>query len=164
MTKEEIENKKAYLIQTVDARDILVRYGIRINNNRCKGFCHNGKDYNVKVFRNGTQCFVCGKSMDIFDIVQHFEHCNFWTAFQILGGTDEVDKKTEELIQKARIEKEKQIQAEKKKKEKIAKIIRMINGYSKLLKQCDPLSDEWCYCYNRWQYWIYLLEYFTEKE
>ena len=59
--------------------------------------------------------------MDIFDIVQHFEHCNFWTAFQILGGTDEVDKKTEELIQKARIEKEKQIQAEKKKKEKNCK-------------------------------------------
>ena len=59
--------------------------------------------------------------MDIFDIVQHFEHCNFWTAFQILGGTDEVDKKTEELIQKARIEKEKTDTGRKEKERKNCK-------------------------------------------
>ena len=165
MTKEQINERKAYLISTVDAKDILSRYGIKINHGRCKGFCHNGKDYNLKVFRDGTQCFVCGKKMDIFEIVQHFEHCNYWTAFQILGGTDEVDEKTERIMRETNIRKQQIIDRERKRKEKVKIIVDKINLYSRLLKDQEPLSEEWCFCYNRWFYWMYLFEYFTsEKE
>lgn len=164
MTKQQIQAKKEYLIQTVNAKDVLVRYGVRINNNRCKGFCHNGKDLNVKVFGNGTQCFVCNKSMDIFDIVQHFENCNFWTAFKILGGTDDIDEKTERIMREARKKRELEVLAEKKRKEEVAKIIKMSNEYKRLLENCYPLSNDWCYYYKEWQYWMRLYENKTKGD
>lgn len=164
MTKQEIQDRKVYILRNTNAKDILFRYGVTVKNNRCKGFCHNGKDYNVKVFHNGTQCFVCGKSMDVFRIVQHFENCDYWTSFQILGGTDEIDEKAKEKMRLNKIENDKIIAAEKKRKEKIKFIVEKINLYQKLEKQYDPLSDEWCFCKNRLFYWLYLFEHFTEKE
>lgn len=162
MTKHEIQEKKLYLIQTINAKDILSRYGVKVSHNRSKGFCHGGKDENVKVFPDGTQCFVCHKRMDIFDIVRHFERCDFWTAFQILGGTNEMDEKTKQIMEQTRIRNQQIIDLERKKKEKIKIICKKINIYNKLLKEHEPLSEEWCFCYNRWWYWMYLFECYTE--
>lgn len=164
MNKDEIKERKLYLIQTINAKDILFRYGVKILDNRCKCFFHGGKDYNAKVFRNGITCFVCNKSFDIFDIVRHFEYCDFWTAFQILGGTEEIDEKTKQKMEIERKKHEQMMLLEKKRKEKIRQICKKINLYQGLIIHTDPLSDEWCYCVNKIQYWMYLFEYFTEKD
>lgn len=164
MTKQQIQERKAYLIQTIDARDVLARYGVKIIRLRCKCPFHSGKDYNAKVFHNGILCFVCGTSFDIFQIVQHFEHCDFWTAFQILGGTDCIDEKTERIMAEAKKKCDAEIEFDRKRKEKIAYIVSKINMCERLKKQTEPLSEEWCYVYNRWFYWMYLFEYFTGVE
>lgn len=164
MTKEEIKERKLYLISTTNARDILFRYNVKIIGNRCKCFFHGGKDYNAKVFHNGISCFVCNTSFDIFQIVQHFERCDFWTAFQILGGTDEIDESTKEKMRLNKIENDRLDAAEKKQKDIKRRIVEKINLYQKLEKQCEPMSDEWCFCKNRLFYWLYLFEHFTEKE
>jgi len=165
MTNEQIQERKAYLIQTIDARDVLSRYGVKISKSRCRGFCHKGNDPDsIKIFKNGTQCFVCGTRMDVFKIVQHFENCDFWTAFQILGGTDCVDEKTERIMAESRRKRDMEIEFERKRKEKVKIICGKINLYNRLIRENKPLSDEWCFCQNRWFYWMYLFEYFTELE
>jgi len=165
MTKEQIQERKSYLIQTIDARNLLSRYGVKIVRNRCKGFCHGGNDSDsVKVFRDGVQCFVCGARMDIFQIVQHFEHCDYWTAFQILGGTDEMDEKTRKKMEVERIKRDKIVAAEKRNKEIRKEIVAKILLYKRLAKKYDPMSEEWCFCKNRIFYWEYLFEYYSEKE
>lgn len=164
MTRQEVSEKKIYLKQTIDCKDVLARYGVKIRGGRCVGFCHNGKDLNVKVFRDGIQCFVCGKRMDIFEIVQHFENCDFWTAFQILGGTDNIDNSTKEKIRLAAIKREQERLKEEKQKQTIAYINAKINEYRRLLSYCEPLSSEFAYCYKKWQYCLYLNEYFTSSK
>ena len=164
MTKQEVYEKKIYLKQTINAKDVLSRYGVSVRGDRCVGFCHNGKDLNVKVFRDGIQCFVCHKSMDIFEIVQHFENCDFWTSFQILGGTDEIDSATKEKMRLASIKREQENLREYKRKRNIEKINAKISEYRRLLNYCEPLSSEFAYCLKKWQYCIYLNEYFTKTK
>lgn len=164
MTKEEIRAKKLYLKSTINAKDVLSRYGLIVRGGRCRGFCHNGKDLNVKVFRDGIQCFVCHKSMDIFQIVQHFENCDFWTAFQILGGTDDIDNETKEKMRIAARKREEE-NLKRSKKERNLKIINnKISEYRKMLNYCKPLSDEFAYCLKKLQYCKYLNEYFTKTK
>lgn len=55
----------------------LKMYGWDIKRGRCRGFCHSGHDYNMVVDDYNCYCFVCSQSFDIFDIVMHFENCNF---------------------------------------------------------------------------------------
>jgi len=170
MTKEDIQNKKAYLIATTNAKNILFRYGVKIKGNRCRSFCHNSKDYDTKVFHNGIQCFSCGSRMDIFEIVQHFEHCDFWTSFQILGGTDEIDEKTKKKMEEVRLQQEREILLSRNRKQKIAIIVKKLQLFNKLAKEYEPknqdeeFSEEWCFLKNMIFYWEYLFEYYTEKE
>lgn len=164
MTNEEFDERKLYLKQTIKAKDVLFRYGIRVDSrNRCRGFCHNGKSQDtLKVFDDGVQCFAGCGSMDIFQIVIFFEHCDFPTALKILGGDEEFDENTKRKMA-AECEKEKnRIERERKRKEKIKHICKVIDLYQTLELQHEPLSDEWCYCKNKLCYWIYLLDYYLE--
>jgi len=164
LTREEIGERKAYIAQYTDAKDILFRYGIDVRGNRCRGFCHGSRDYDITVFRDGVKCWVCNKYMDVFDIVQHFEHCDYWTAFQILGGTDVIDDSAKKKMEEAKKRRDFMIACEKKRKNNIAKIVKKLNEYSANLKNCEPLTDEWADNYNKWQYCMYLFDYFTEKK
>lgn len=164
MTNEQRQEKKAFLLQTIDASDVLYMYGVKITRNRCRGFCHNGNDPDsVKVFRNGIQCFVCGARMDIFNIVRYFEHCDYMTAFNILGGSDEIDEKTKKIMAESKKKRDAEIEESRKRTEKIQTITSKINMYNWFFKQLKPMSDEWCYCKDRWFRWMYLFEYYTEK-
>nr|WP_308743096.1 hypothetical protein [uncultured Anaerocolumna sp.] len=163
MTKEEIEERKEELRLTTSVPSILNRYGVKIKWNRCRGFCHDGKDLNMKVFETGCHCFVCGESMDIFDIVQHFENCDFWTAFELLGGTEKPSFTARVKANKAKRERSQKIVKEREEKAKLRQIQSMITAYRSVIASSKPFSYIWCYCQNKLQYQIYLLEYYTEK-
>ena len=163
MTKEEIEERKEELRLTTSVPSILNRYGVKIKWNRCRGFCHDGKDLNMKVFETGCHCFVCGESMDIFDIVQHFENCDFWTAFELLGGTEKPSFTARVKANKAKRERSQKIAKEREEKAKLRQIQSMVTAYRGVIASSEPFSYIWCYCQNKLQYQIYLLEYYTEK-
>ena len=55
----------------------LTMYGWEIKRGRCRGFCHNGHDFNMVVKDYYCRCYVCNQSFDIFDIVMFFENCTF---------------------------------------------------------------------------------------
>ena len=163
MTKEEIEERKEYLKATKTVPSLLASYGIKTRYNRCRGFCHNGKDFNMKVFKDGCYCFVCDKSMDIFDIVMHFNYCDFWTAFELLGGTEKPSF-TASIKAKKAVKKRKLIVAkENEEKARLRQINNYITVYRNLIAQSKPLSDEWCYHINKLQYQVYLQEFIAEK-
>lgn len=72
---------------STSVRDLLTRYGVKLRGNRCQCFVHNGKDFNMSVYKDRVvHCFVCGVNLDCFKIVQHFENCDFKEALIILGG------------------------------------------------------------------------------
>lgn len=164
MTKEEIEERKELLIATVPVADVLARYGVKVKQRRCKGFCHNGKDFNMKVFRDGCHCFVCGRSFDIFDITMQFENCDFWTAFEILGGTEEMSFTSQRKAKTALRERQKRIAAAEKKKAELKRIRVYITAYRGLIAISEPFSDIWCECINQLQLELYHLECMTESE
>jgi hypothetical protein len=163
LTKEEIEERKEILLATVSVPEVLSRYGIPVKRNRCKGWCHNGKDFNMKVFWNGCHCFVCGQSYNIFDITMHFNNCDFWTAFELLGGTEKPTFTAVVKANKAKREREARIALEYQVKAELNKIQMLITAYRNIIASESPFSDLWCYCQNKLQYQIYLLELQTEK-
>lgn len=161
MTKEEIEERKEILIATTSVSDILSRYGIQVKRNRCHGWCHDGKDLNMKVFQDGCHCFVCGESFDIFDITMHFENCDFWTAFELLGGTEKPSFTAAVKANLAKKEREKRMAKERKEKADLSQIQYLITTYRGIIRNTDPFSELWCYCQNKLQYQLYLLELIT---
>jgi hypothetical protein len=164
LTIEEIEERKQYLLATVTVKDVLSRLGIPVKWMRCRGWCHDGKDFNMKVFRDGCHCFVCGRSFDIFDITMHFNNCDFWTAFELLGGTEKPSFTAQRKAKSAMKERQDRIIKERKVKAELKRIRAYITAYRELLNKSEPLSDEWCEYYNKLQYEIYLLEYMTDEE
>lgn len=163
MTIEEIEERKEFLRSTNSVPDILARYGVQVKRNRCRGFCHNGQDLNMKVFRTGCHCFVCGKSMDIFDIIMHFDNCDFWTAFELLGGTEKPSFTAIRKGKSARKERQARLVRQREIKRKSRQIMMYIDAYRRIINTEEPFSDIWCYCHNKLHYQLYLLEHYTER-
>lgn len=163
MTELEIEERKEYLRSTVSATEVLNRYGEQVKRNRCRGFCHGGKDLNMKVFMTGCHCFVCGKSMDIFDIVMHFNNCDFWTAFELLGGTEKPSFTAVRKGKLAKKQRQSRVYKQNEIKRELGQIRMYIAAYRNILVDAEPLSDLWCYCQNKLQYQLYLLDYYIER-
>lgn len=163
MTNEKIEERKEYLRSTISATEVLTRYGIQVKRSRCRGFCHDGKDMNMKVFRTGCHCFVCSKSMDIFDITMHFNNCDFWTAFELLGGTEKPSFTAVRKGKKAQRERQIRVNKQKELNRKLKGIRMHITAYRNIIARAKPFSYIWCYCHNKLQYQLYLLEYYTER-
>jgi len=163
LTREEIEERKEALRATISVPDILSRYGVKVRGNRCQGFCHDGKDYNMKVFKTGCRCFVCDKSMDIFDITMHFEYCDFWTAFELLGGTEKPSFTAIRKAKSAIKEREDRNIRQHKIDVELRRIRAYVTAYRNIIKTSEPYSDLWCYVQNKLPYQIYLLELQDEK-
>lgn len=163
MTKEEIEDRKEILKATISVPDILTRYGVQVKRGRCKSVCHQGKNYTSKVSNELYYCFKCNKSMDIFDLVMHFNHCDFWAAFELLGGTERPSFTATVKANRAKRERKDRITKERKRKADLKRIQDYITVYRNLIAESEPFSDLWCYCQNKLQYQLYLLEYYTEK-
>lgn len=164
MTKEEIEERKQYLLATISVPDVLARYGVTVKRKRCRGFCHGGKDLNMKVFRDGCHCFVCGRSFDIFDITMFFNNCDFWAAFELLGGTEKPSFTAQRKAKSAlKVRQDRSIRLQKENAE-LKRIQAYIAAYRELIASSEPFSDLWCYCVNNLQLKLYHLEYMTENK
>ena len=115
-------------------------YGVNIKKGRCKGFCHNGHDYNMVVKDYYCFCYVCNESFDIFDVVMFFENCTFPEAVEKLGKP--IDFDTFRKLKKIKHEMtQKQKEAERKEKRYwelwskwilVDTIIRNVSPYSQL--------------------------------
>jgi len=163
LTKEEIESRKEALRVTISVPSILSRYGVQVRGNRCRSFCHECKNFNMKVFETGCHCFVCDKSFDIFDIVQHFENCDFWSAFELLGGTEKLSFTTTIKANKAKRERDQRVADERKTKAETQRLLMLVTAYRNIIVEENRMSDVYAYCYNKLQFQLYLLEIQTEK-
>lgn len=154
----EIQKRKEIIKVTNKLPDILHKYGVEVKRGRCRGICHAGKDLNAKVTEDYLWCYVCNKSMDIFDVVMHFNNCDFWTAFELLGGTERLSFTATVKANKAKKERELRFIQEQQKKAETRQMQSFITAYRNIIAEEEPLSELWCYCQNRLQYQLYLLE------
>jgi hypothetical protein len=164
LTKEELQERIDEVKATVTVPEVLQRYGVEIRRGRCRGICHDGKDLNAKVTNDYLWCYVCDEAMDIFAITQHFEGCDFWTAFELLGGSEKPSWRATVIAsnaKRARLQKE---QEQKQQKLRIRSIHLHITAYRLLITKERPFSDRWCYYQNKLQYQIYLLENLLELD
>ena len=162
MTKEEI-------LESVSMRDVVERYGIRINHN---GMCccpiHSERHPSMKIYKDGYKCFACNSSGDIFSFVQAMEGCDFKTAFKILGGSYKKESSNARKCSKARIErqKEKKKLAEKNEKDFRKLLMNHIDLCNWWLSNREPYSDDWCFAQNtlQWLWHVYDTKYLEEGE
>lgn len=155
MTKEEVK-----AMNTVP--DVLMRYGVEVKRGRCKAICHAGTHYTAKVSDELYYCFKCNKSMDVFDIVMHFSNCDFQTAFELLGGSDNPSFRAVRIAKTAKRIRQKRINKQQEIVRKLKQIHMYIDAYRNIIAEEEPFSDLWCYCQNKLQYQLYLLDYYTE--
>ena len=139
MTVEEIK-------QTYSMRNIVERYGIKINR---MGFCncpfHQGdRTASLKVYKDNFNCFGCGANGDIFTFIQKMDNCDFKTAFYSLGGEYGNQTKASRTalyrLEMARKQREKE---KRKIQEKIQNNNMMIHATRELYQRCNPQSEEW---------------------
>lgn len=159
MTKEELK-------EIISVPEVLGKYGVEVRNGRCKSICHDGRRYTAKATRQLYFCFKCNRPMDIFDITMHFNHCDFRTAYLLLGGEEKPTFTTRVKARQARLRREKIKRQKQKKKEQLRKINLFIDVYRKIIREEERVgraySDLWCYCQHKLPYQIYLQEYYTE--
>ena len=160
MTTEEIK-------QSLSMREVVERYGIRIDR---KGFCccpfHKEKTPSMKIYKDSSHCFGCGRSDDIFSFVMGMEHCDFKTAFKNLGGTYEKKSNYSHDLFRYRMEKRKQTEEVKKQKlenERI-EIIKEIEQQEIFKNLFRPMSDDWCDAVNKLENLYYRLEVITREK
>lgn len=163
MTKDQIEERKETIKATTSVPEVLTRYGVQIKRGRCKAICHNGDNLTAKVSHGLYYCFKCNLAMDIFDITMHFNNCDFWTAFELLGGTKKPSFGAARKAKLARRRMQDTVAKQRKIEHELKQIRMYIDAYRNIIAEEEPLSELWCYCQNKLQYQLYLLDYYTEK-
>lgn len=155
MTSEEIKSQYSM-------RDIIEgRYGIKVNRAgmaRCP-FHQGDNTASLKVYKRDYHCFGCNANGDIFSFVQEMEHCDFKTAFMMLGGEYEKPTLSSSLnVYKARRARETKLAKEQRLRQKMSINNLLISVYMRWLNRFEPLSDEWCDTYNALQYQLYIFD------
>ena len=160
MTTDEIK-------QSVSMREVVERYGIRIDR---KGFCccpfHKEKTPSMKIYKDSSHCFGCGRSDDVFSFVMGMVHCDFKTAFKNLGGTYEKKSTYSHDLFRYRMEKRKQTEEVKKQKlenERVV-ILKEIEQQKIFKNLFPPMSDDWCDAVNKLENLYYRLEVITTEK
>ena len=156
MTLEEIK-------ENVTMRDVMDKYQIKVSrSNMCCCPIHKEKHPSMKVYKDSFCCFSCGAHGDIFNLVQEVEKCDFKTAFIILGGTYDKDKKSVrealKCVEEARKEREARKEQDRIERIKKAdtfraeyrKLLAEIIAYKELFLDAIPNSDA---------FWEYLDKY-----
>lgn len=162
MTSEEIK-------QQTSMRDVLVMYGIQTNRaGMCSCPWHTDRKPSMKVFKDGYNCFSCGRNGDIFKFIQEMENCSFKQAFIKLGGTYENKSKAQHILTRKKFERNKNrrerlsLTEEQLHKEVLQSMrtLEIIGTFS------APFSDLWCWAKNL-QFkiqWIWEEKYVQGKE
>lgn len=157
MTRDEIKQKNFMI-------DVVGRYGFRPNR---AGFIscpfHTGdRTPSMKIYKRDYHCHACGANGDIFSFVMGIEHCDFKTAFSILGGTYEHSKT--DFSNKIRQEKFRRQREEEQKREHFQEqfkkeILLTWNLVKAAIRNYEPYSDTWCYSINQEPWLIGLWEH-----
>lgn len=167
MTKDEIEERKEAIRATTSVIDVLSRYGVQVKRGRCVPICHEPrikKAQNAKVSDELYHCFPCNKSMDIFDITMHFNNCDFWTAFELLGGTKKPSFTAVRKAKSAKRERELRVMKDKAEKAELKRINIYISAYRNIIAEEEPFADLWCYAQNQLQLELYHLDNMMELQ
>lgn len=154
MTSEEIK-------QTVSMKDVLTRYGVSFKGNMCCCPIHGERHPSFQIFQDGYKCHACQSHGDIFKFVQEMEHCDFPTAFKLLGGSY---KRYETALSRAntyayydRKKKLREKAAENEKRFRSA-LMGAIDMCRFIIECQEPFSDEWCDAQNNLPYLWYVYE------
>lgn len=160
MTRDEIKQNNSMI-------DVIGRYGLKPNR---AGFIscpfHTGdRTPSMKIYKRDYHCHACGANGDIFSFVMGMEHCDFKTAFSILGGTYEKNTFSSELaryqLEKRRKMAQKELEKQQARKELNNSLITLYRAY---MKRSEPFSEVWCDCYNALQYQLYIQSEINEME
>ena len=140
MTKEEIK-------ENVTMREVVERYGLEVNR---AGFVscpfHKGdRDPSMRIYKDSFHCFGCGADGDVFTFVRNMEHCDFRTAFEILGGTYSKPTAADRIARQVRkMQQASAMRKKQKERDERGKLLRQIEVVRERARSYEPLSDEWC--------------------
>ena len=101
--------------------------------------------------------------MDIFDITMILNYCDFWTAFELLGGTEKQSFTTSRKAKSAVREREQRIAWQRIEELRLRGIRLYITAYRQIIRTEEPFSELWCYAQDKLPYQMYLLEYYTTE-
>lgn len=163
MTKEEIKH-------SVSMREVLQHCGLPVPNRA--GFIpcpfHKGdREPSLKIYEKDYYCFGCGAHGDVFRFLQDYRGISFRDAFLELGGT--YPDEEENIFRKRRLRYEQEARKEnirKKREREQAEKAAIRQGIRLLgicIKMYEPLSQDWCECFNSRQKLTARLEHLTEK-
>lgn len=151
-------------------KEVLARYGVMVNrNNMCCCPIHQERHPSMKVFRDGYKCFACGSAGDIFHFIQEKEHCDFKTAFAILGGTyehhsNETAKVAAQMkFSRKKVQAQRAKQEEKRFRQTLMDAIGMCEYW---IENREPFDDDWVFAQNKilWLWVNYEDKYIQETE
>lgn len=163
MTVEEIK-------QTTTMRDVLDRYGVKVDRN---GMCccpiHKERHPSMKVYPDGYKCFACNSAGDIFKFVQEMENCSFKDAFILLGGTYEhEDNSRKRMLMQMKYKRQREREARMQQAERDFREM-LENAIFKckvIIRYHEPFSDKWCAAQNAlpWLTYVWDLKYIENEE
>ena len=161
MTTDEIK-------QSVSMREVVERYGLHPNR---AGFIscpfHRGdRTPSMKIYPKDYHCHACGANGDIFSFVMGMEHCDFKTAFKMLGGSYKAKSDHQRNLYRYHLEKRKQNELKRlQKKEKEKKQVNAeIKKYREISQKSEAFSDEWTNAMNKLEYLFYKFDYLMEQD
>ena len=147
--KESVHRDKEEVRLENPVSKLLVRYGVEIKKGRFKPFCHVSDQNSGKILNDQrAYCHVCGKVIDCFDIVAHFEGIsNFTDQVKFLGG-EELPDSPERKEMREQVQRMKEAQEVKKaEQEAVLKDIKekttRMHELRALLRKEKPSARSW---------------------
>lgn len=111
---------KDIILNTLTMRDVLNKYGIKVERNGMFHCCFHGEDKNAsaKAYKDSFYCFTCNRTGDLIQFVQYLYNLNFKEAMQKIIDDFNLGIKTNGYYDKKKIaEFQRQKELEKQKKE-----------------------------------------------
>ena len=167
-----------YIIRnSITMRQVAEFYGFKLDR---KGFMKcpfhgNGSERtpSLQVFPEyrGFQCKGCGQAGDVTKFVQIYENLSPKDSAMVLSErfgvpiseNSEIPEEVRQRANKARLERERQIVAEKQKQAEVRQITRLITAYRNIMPAENRMSELYAYCLNKCQYQVYLLEEISRR-
>ena len=161
MTVDEIK-------QSISMREVVERYGYHPNRAgfiSCP-FHHGDRTPSMKIYKRDYHCHACGANGDIFSFVMGMEHCDFKTAFKMLGGSYKAKSDHQRKLYHYHLEKRKQNELKRlqKKENEKKQVNAEIKKYREISQKSEAFSDEWTNAMNKLEYLFYKFDYLMEQD
>jgi DNA primase len=158
MSLDEKKERKQEIIYSTSMYDVLAQYGVTVKRRMCRCMFHHEKNPSMKVFKDGVQCFVCGKNWNVFDVVMQLNHCDFNTAFDLLGGNSKTSWQSYAVASRARKKREQEVELESYRNRLLKQQRTKVMALRGLIESEEPYSDLWCESQNKLVYSEYVLD------